>query len=122
MKKGKEKKVNIPNKFSGPARDIWPGPGKNAPGPDSQKPRLKITGPGFSFLITKSHTDCKILCKQPLSASDVDRFKERIADKYRVHLLADNLPSATRMEFDQARFPIISILCYETMLFLKKCL
>ena len=55
----------------------------------------------IQFSPLRSHTDCKILCKQPLSAADVDKFKERIAADYRVHLLGtDPFSKPTHILFD----------------------
>lgn len=41
--------------------------------------------------------DFKVLCKQDLNAKQVAEFGKRIGEEYRVQLIMDNLPAATRM-------------------------
>lgn len=46
------------------------------------------------------HSNCQVLCKQPVTSSDVDLLRARINLEYSIHLLADNLPAATKIEYD----------------------
>jgi hypothetical protein len=50
----------------------------------------------------KVHTGCKVLCAQSVQANDVDLFKSRVNLEYAIHLLADNLPAATKLVYDES--------------------
>jgi len=41
--------------------------------------------------------DFKVLCKKDLSKNEARMMSQRIKEDYRVHLIMDNLPAATRM-------------------------
>lgn len=45
-------------------------------------------------------SNCLVQCEQTMSAANLDLFKERIEQDYVIHLLADNLPSATKFVID----------------------
>jgi len=53
----------------------------------------------LTALKMRVHTDCRILCKQSVTSADVDLFQKRINLEYSIHLLADNLPAATKLEY-----------------------
>merc|ERR1719181_337599 len=42
-------------------------------------------------------SDFKVLCKVSLTAAEAKLFAKRIKNDYRVHMIMDNLPAATRM-------------------------
>ena len=42
-------------------------------------------------------SDFKVLCKADLTAKQAKQFADRIREDYRVHMIMDNLPAATRM-------------------------
>ena len=44
-----------------------------------------------------SKPDFKVLCKKDLSKQEARTMAQRIREDYRVHLIMDNLPAATRM-------------------------
>ena len=44
--------------------------------------------------------ECTILCNVPLDSEMLSQFQEKIKNGYFVHLLADNLPIATRWNIE----------------------
>ena len=44
--------------------------------------------------------ECTILCNVPLDSEMLSKFQEKIKNGYFVHLLADNLPIATRWNIE----------------------
>ena len=44
--------------------------------------------------------NCKIICKVTLQEGQAKHIMTRVREDYFVHLLADNLPAATRWELD----------------------
>ena len=53
----------------------------------------------YDIRVDKSET-CSVLCTQDLSPENADAFREKILNQYSVHLLADNLPVATKWELE----------------------
>jgi len=44
--------------------------------------------------------NCKIICKIDIKEGEAKSIMTRVKEDYFVHLLADNLPAATRWELD----------------------
>ena len=44
--------------------------------------------------------NCKVMCTSELKEGDAEKIIQRVSEDYFVHLLADNLPAATRWELD----------------------
>ncbi len=44
--------------------------------------------------------NCKVMCTSELKEGDAEKIMQRVSEDYFVHLLADNLPAATRWELD----------------------
>ncbi|CBY37016.1 unnamed protein product, partial [Oikopleura dioica] len=44
--------------------------------------------------------NCKVMCTSELKQGDAEKIMQRVSEDYFVHLLADNLPAATRWELD----------------------
>jgi transmembrane 9 superfamily protein 2/4 len=55
----------------------------------------RIQNSPYELFAQKS--DFKVLCKQDLTAKQAREFAKRIEQEYRVHMIMDNLPAATRM-------------------------
>ena len=53
----------------------------------------------YDIRVDKSET-CSVLCTQDLSTENAEAFREKILNQYSVHLLADNLPVATKWELE----------------------
>ena len=59
----------------------------------------RIVNTMYDIRVDKSET-CSVLCTQDLSPENADAFREKILNQYSVHLLADNLPVATKWELE----------------------
>ena len=59
----------------------------------------RIVNTMYDIRVDKSET-CSVLCAQDLSPENADAFREKILNQYSVHLLADNLPVATKWELE----------------------
>jgi len=55
----------------------------------------RIVNTKYDIRVDKSES-CAVLCRQELNAEYIAAFKEKINNQYSVHLLADNLPVATK--------------------------
>ena len=47
-------------------------------------------------IFTKNPEYCKILCKRDYSATELASFADKISEEYRVNMMLDNLPAATK--------------------------
>jgi len=59
----------------------------------------RIVNTMYDIRVDKSET-CSVLCSQDLSPENAEAFREKILNQYSVHLLADNLPVATKWELE----------------------
>ena len=59
----------------------------------------RIVNTMYDIRVDKSET-CSVLCTQDLSTENAEAFREKILNQYSVHLLADNLPVATKWELE----------------------
>jgi len=59
----------------------------------------RIVNTMYDIRVDKSET-CSVLCTQDLSSENAEAFREKILNQYSVHLLADNLPVATKWELE----------------------
>ena len=59
----------------------------------------RIVNTMYDIRVDKSET-CSVLCTQDLSPENADAIREKILNQYSVHLLADNLPVATKWELE----------------------
>ena len=50
-----------------------------------------------SYMLYMGKADFKVLCRAEVSKKEAKQFAQRIREDYRVHLIMDNLPAATRM-------------------------
>lgn len=47
-------------------------------------------------MLSANQASCEVLCREVYSDADLAEFAEKIADEYRVNMLVDNLPAATK--------------------------
>ena len=56
--------------------------------------------------------NCKVICKVALKDGEAKNIMTRVKEDYFVHLLADNLPAATRWELDDDIVQVSPVLSY----------
>ena len=59
----------------------------------------RIVNSLYDIHVDKSEV-CSVLCEQAITDESVKAFQEKILNQYSVHLLADNLPVATKWELE----------------------
>ena len=66
--------------------------------------------------------ECTLLCSVDLDASSLGAFQDKIRNGYTVHLLADNLPAATKWNIEGILIPCADNLKkIKTLFFLLMC-
>ena len=56
--------------------------------------------------------NCKVICKVALKDGEAKNIMTRVKEDYFVHLLADNLPAATRWELDDDIVQVSPVISY----------
>ena len=56
--------------------------------------------------------NCKVICKVALKEGEAKNIMTRVKEDYFVHLLADNLPAATRWELDDDIVQVSPVISY----------
>mmetsp|Transcript_23057 Transcript_23057/g.62585 ORF Transcript_23057/g.62585 Transcript_23057/m.62585 type:complete len:649 (+) Transcript_23057:54-2000(+) len=61
------------------------------------------------FDIRMGESSFKVLCRKQLSDSEVKLFETRIREEYRIHMIMDNLPAATKMYREMADGKVVTM-------------
>merc|ERR1719445_2907377 len=61
----------------------------------------RIENSAYQINMRESKT-CALLCRKVYSPKDVEKFREKILDEYKVNYIVDNLPAATRIPLTSA--------------------